>query len=825
MEEIKREEDNTRTFDVYKTQEGLYINSYICTEFNIGNSNDNKIILNNMCYRVLEEELRILDNNNINLRYKTINDTKLVLSFTIYVDNTHGKELYISNKLCNKYGIGTIKQKYIRGTLNCLVTNEDIERIEKEANEDNITLNKKYVLIDNNELAYSNNIFTYYYDVDDKTMYIPREIYELTKNSEISIEGKPKIINDKNCYSITEEQLKDIEASIQKKGIEKIVYPGKEPISKSKLIKERIKEDKKGESSMNNEDINSINNELARIAAQEAQIMALLEENRMKMEAVQTKINNLERHPIDNKVVLTGNQDVDIEKIKQDITRIVSDNTQYENRVILTGNQDVDIEKIKQDITRLVSDSTKQYTDNELQDIKIDIEKLKQELKEYLDNEDKYVVKLLGDQNIDVEELKRKINAIVSDKAENQFLKELEKIKLDIDSMKVNLKNNLENELKANIVVLLGDPKSYDINEVRRRINECVKEESPKHFVKLLGDQNVDIEELKRKINSYIEDEEESSVGEILDNQNINMDKIKQELDEHLEQTIDKHIVKLLGDQNVDVEELKRKINDTVKNEKEQHLVLLLGNPDVNIKELEENINRIVNDTEDKTIVEHAIIDNIDLNAVREELLSKKRMEPTEKRIANSLDTELDAEDIQNEVANELYGEKDVNIVKLMGNHNVDVEELKQKINALTSNSFETVNIYKDNNGVLYAPIELVPAKGGTVILDSKVYVQTTYADVEKIQNKLVVIKMLETNNNKEPQTLDITICNAKDKLFIAQDALNALGMYVVDPHKIIVNKEIYVEITKDDLEVVRSKESSELHLNIVIKHITPVKG
>ena len=52
------------------------------------------------------------------------------------------------------------------------------------------------------------NYFTYYYDIINNTTYIGRNIYELCKKYEIEINSTPRIINNKNCYSIDEESLK-----------------------------------------------------------------------------------------------------------------------------------------------------------------------------------------------------------------------------------------------------------------------------------------------------------------------------------------------------------------------------------------------------------------------------------------------------------------------------------------------------------------------------------------------------------------------------------------------------------------------------------------
>lgn len=73
------------------------------------------------------------------------------------------------------------------------------------------------------------NQFEYYYDEQNNIIYISREILELSRKLNIEIEGKPKIINNKNCYSIHYKDLKKVEEQANIKGIEnKITRKAKE---------------------------------------------------------------------------------------------------------------------------------------------------------------------------------------------------------------------------------------------------------------------------------------------------------------------------------------------------------------------------------------------------------------------------------------------------------------------------------------------------------------------------------------------------------------------------------------------------------------------
>lgn len=64
------------------------------------------------------------------------------------------------------------------------------------------------------------NKFEYYYDEQNNIIYISREILELSRKLNIEIEGIPKIINNKNCYSIHYKDLKKIEEQANIKGVE-----------------------------------------------------------------------------------------------------------------------------------------------------------------------------------------------------------------------------------------------------------------------------------------------------------------------------------------------------------------------------------------------------------------------------------------------------------------------------------------------------------------------------------------------------------------------------------------------------------------------------
>lgn len=76
-----------------------------------------------------------------------------------------------------------------------------------------------------------------------------------------------------------------------------------------------------------------------------------------------------------------------------------------------------------------------------------------------------------------------------------------------------------------------------------------------------------------------------------------------------------------------------------------------------------------------------------------------------------------------------------------------------------------------------------------------------------------------------EPEEYNIIICNNNGQLFIAHSVLSQLGFYLENPYRIIVNKEIYEEISQEDIELIKNLESENCHINIVVKQIAPKRG
>jgi len=239
-EELKREieEDgiqNTVVYDVYKTSTGLYVSKDICDIYNIGNREEMKYIKEHECYKVTDQEIQALElhsrKEDILLvpNIVTIFDLQLVLSFTVYRDIKHNNRLYILSTLCSKYEVEPISKRTIKGATYCEVTENDIKKIERETLKEKIALKRNMIDMElEDEMKPADYLFIYYFDYKENKSYVRRDMYEFFKSKGIEIEGKPKVIDNKNCYSITENELKEVESKIGYRGVEQLLKPNKE---------------------------------------------------------------------------------------------------------------------------------------------------------------------------------------------------------------------------------------------------------------------------------------------------------------------------------------------------------------------------------------------------------------------------------------------------------------------------------------------------------------------------------------------------------------------------------------------------------------------
>ena len=104
----------------------------------------------------------------------------------------------------------------------------------------------------------------------------------------------------------------------------------------------------------------------------------------------------------------------------------------------------------------------------------------------------------------------------------------------------------------------------------------------------------------------------------------------------------------------------------------------------------------------------------------------------------------------------------------------------------------------------------------------NKTCYETKIEDLEAIKDKKIIIISIYP---VEKKTYDVIICNNKGQFYVSKNILDELGFYIENPHKILVNKEVYEEIVEEDIELIRAKESDSCHINIIEKQITPKRG
>lgn len=148
-------------------------------------------------------------NENISLLpkiVKTKHKNEEIEKITVYKSNY---ALFLNENICKHYNIAKNNNKRIIKGIPCLeITNKDLsELISRTKSEIN------YIFTYETKTARNYN----YYELNEK-LYVTRNIYELIQNSKLEIEGKPKIVDNRNCYSITKEQLNNFERRLHLRG-------------------------------------------------------------------------------------------------------------------------------------------------------------------------------------------------------------------------------------------------------------------------------------------------------------------------------------------------------------------------------------------------------------------------------------------------------------------------------------------------------------------------------------------------------------------------------------------------------------------------------
>ena len=215
-------------FDVYKSTKGYYVKEDVCRDFGI-NSNEIKTIKDVIYYKVPEETITSIEETTKNeaIQYKrnelALFDLQITLTIKVLVDITNNKK-YINQINANKLNvIGNVK--VIDNISYVEITDRQINEIVESTKNDTIAYHITYEEVElEEERKPVNNLFLYYHDLSTDTIYITREILELIRKNGIEIETAPKVIDNRNCYSIKLEKLKEFEMkAIDYRGVEKII--------------------------------------------------------------------------------------------------------------------------------------------------------------------------------------------------------------------------------------------------------------------------------------------------------------------------------------------------------------------------------------------------------------------------------------------------------------------------------------------------------------------------------------------------------------------------------------------------------------------------
>ena len=218
---------------VYTDKDKLYLSKEICEKYNIGYNNCERIIKNNLCIKITDIELKkVVEENHLEIIYIPIMNFDMKINIEIYKKDNN---LYIKKEICNNNDINSEDEIIINNEKYCNVTENDIINIERKTLGKGIIPKKIYKLVPINK-----KLFIYYNDLNSKKYYIQRDILEDIRRLNIEIEGKPEIINNKNCYSILLDQLEEYQKISNSCGIEHIIDNSIKVKRDKKILETRI---------------------------------------------------------------------------------------------------------------------------------------------------------------------------------------------------------------------------------------------------------------------------------------------------------------------------------------------------------------------------------------------------------------------------------------------------------------------------------------------------------------------------------------------------------------------------------------------------------
>ena len=130
------------------------------------------------------------------------------IEFIVYKD-IDTKKTYINKNIAEKFNIHAISKKTIQETEYIEATLKDITNIIYQTKNTSEPYQPIYKIFKQNPVKLRLNTNNKNTSVikDNTELFVNRTLYEKAKKENIEIEGKPKVIENKNYYSITKEQL------------------------------------------------------------------------------------------------------------------------------------------------------------------------------------------------------------------------------------------------------------------------------------------------------------------------------------------------------------------------------------------------------------------------------------------------------------------------------------------------------------------------------------------------------------------------------------------------------------------------------------------
>lgn len=260
-------------FDVYKSTKGYYVKEDVCRDFGITNTSETKVIKDVVYYQVPEETISSIEETTKNeaIQYKrnelALFDLQIVLTIKVLVDKTNNKK-YISLINANKLNV-VGNRKTIDNIVYVEITDSKIEEIKNATKNDTIAYNITYEEVElEPERKPAKNLFLYYHDMLTNTLYITREILDLIRGLDIEIETTPGIVDNRNCYSITPEKLKEFETkSVDFRGVEKLIRINTKLENPEEIFNEEdpVMPYNDGISTIEDEDLMEYNDELSTV--------------------------------------------------------------------------------------------------------------------------------------------------------------------------------------------------------------------------------------------------------------------------------------------------------------------------------------------------------------------------------------------------------------------------------------------------------------------------------------------------------------------------------------------------------------------------------